>query len=152
MKKYAFLFLTGCAIILTSCSDDDENAPLNGTWQGTEFISEASVAGIPVQSETDESFNTTIEINEDGSMIVTDVEDDFTSEGTWVYTDGKKKIIVSGAFPDNEIFDPSETFTIKELNNSKLTLYLAKEVALSTDEGDFEGLVEVTFKFERTGN
>jgi hypothetical protein len=152
MKKYAFLFLTGCAAILTACSDDEENAPINGTWQGTQFISEASVSGIPVQSETDDSFNTTIEINEDGSMIVTDIEDDFTSEGTWAYTDGKKKITVSGAFPDNEIFDPSETFTVKELTNAKLTLYLAKEVALTTDEGDFEGLIEVTFKFERTGN
>lgn len=152
MKKIAFLFLTGSALLLAGCSDDGESASINGTWEGTEFNSEASVSGIPVQSETDDSFNTSLEIKDDGSITVNDVEDDFTSEGTWAYADGKKKIAVSGAFPENEIFDPTETFTIKELTGSRLTLYLEKEVMLQTDDGDFEGLVKVTFKFERTGN
>ncbi|HEX5171568.1 MAG TPA: lipocalin family protein [Cyclobacteriaceae bacterium] len=151
MKKHAFLFLTGCALAFASCSDE-ESASIIGTWEGTQFITEASVAGIPVQSETDDTFNTGIEFKEDGSVLVNDVEDDFTSEGTWAYEDGKKKIAVSGAFPDNEIFEPTETFTIKELSNSKLTLYLEKTMMLQTDNGDFEGLVKATFKFTRTGN
>jgi hypothetical protein len=153
MKNYIFLTLATCALAigLTSCSDDEESAPITGTWEGTQSLGEASIPGvpIPIYSEEDDDFNTVLEFNDDGSVTVTDEEDDYTAEGTWEFTDGNKKIIVSGAFPENEIFEPTETFTIKELNNSKLTLHLEKTMMLETDDGDFEGTVEVTFKFDR---
>jgi len=151
MKNYIFLFLacSGLALGITSCSDDEENTPIDGTWEGNQFVTEASVAGIPVQNETDDNFNTVLELRDDGTVTVTDDEDNYSAEGTWEFTDGKKKIAVSGAFPDNEIFEPTETFTVKELSSSKLTLYLEKEMKLETDDGDFEGLVKVTFKFNR---
>ena len=137
---------------MTSCSDDEESAPVTGAWEGTHGLSEAFIPGVPVAifSEEDNNFTTVLTFHEDGTVTVVDEDDDFEAEGTWQFQDGKKKIQISGAFPENEIFEPTETFTVKELTGTKLTLYLEKTITLDTDDGEFEGEVQVTFEFART--
>lgn len=153
MKNFIFLLLASISMGfgMTSCSDDEESAPVTGAWEGTHGLSEAFIPGVPVAifSEEDNDFNTVLTFNEDGTVTVVDEDDEYEAEGTWQFQDGKKKIQVTGAFPENEIFEPTETFTVKELSGTKLTLYLEKTMTLDTDDGEFEGEVQVTFEFAR---
>jgi hypothetical protein len=153
MKYFIFLVLTSISITLglTSCSDDEESAPITGAWEGTHGLSEAFIPGVPVAifSEEDDDFNTLVTFHEDGTVTVVEEDEEYEAEGTWEFKDGKKQIQVSGAFPENEIFEPTETFAVKELTNTKLVLYLEKTMTLDTDDGEFEGEVQVTFEFAR---
>lgn len=153
MKNFIFLFLASISIALglISCSDDEESAPVTGAWEGTRGLSEAFIPGVPVAifSEEDEDFNTAVTFHEDGTVTVVDEDEEYEAEGTWKFQNGNKEIQISGAFPENEIFEPTETFTVKELTKTKLSLYLEKTMTVDTDDGEFEGEVQVTFEFAR---
>jgi hypothetical protein len=155
MSKYLLSILViGSVVGFSSCNDDDENKTVTGKWQGIEMASQAFITGIPIPivDETDEDFNTQLQFNEDASILVDDDDDDFHEEGTWEYVDGKKKIKVTGAFPDNEIFDPSETFEVKELTATRLLLYMEKNVDFEYEGDPVNATVKLTIKFDRVSN
>jgi hypothetical protein len=152
MNKYFLsIIVIGCVVGFSSCNDDDENNTVTGKWQGTEMASQAFITGIPIPivDETDEGFNTQLQFNEDATILVDDDDDDFHEEGTWEYTDGRKKIKVTGAFPENEIFDPTETFEVKELTATKLVLYLEKNVDYEYEGDPVNATAKMTLKFDR---
>lgn len=153
-KHLLSILVIGCVIGFSACSDDDENKTVTGKWQGTEMESQAFITGvpIPVVDETDEEFNTELQFNEDATILIDDADDDFHQEGTWEYADGNKKIKVTGAFPDNEIFDPTETFEIKELTSSRLVLYLEKNVDVEYEGNPVNATAKLTLKFDRVNN
>lgn len=155
MNRHIFSILIITGILgITSCNDEDETNTVVGKWQGTEMASQAFITGIPIAivDEIDTEFNTELQFNEDGSLFVDDEDDDFHSEGTWEFSDGKKKIKVTGAFPDNEIFEPTETFEVKELNSSKLTLYLEKNIDYEYEGEPVNATAKLTLKFDLVGN
>ena len=155
MSKYLLsIIVLGIVIGFSSCGDDDEMNSVTGKWQGIEMASQAFITGIPIPvvDETDVDFNTQLQFNDDASMLVDDEDDDFHEEGTWEYADGKKKIKITGAFPDNEILDPTETLEIKELTSSRLVLYVEKNVDFEYEGEPVNATIKVTLKFDRVSN
>lgn len=151
MKQH-FFYLAGTLLVvcgLLSCSDEEENAPLEGVWQGTSASAKFYPDGSPVAvyDETLPDFATIIEFRQDGTASV-EVDGNITN-GTWEYVDGNKKIVASVDL-QNEFFGTSETFTIRTLTGSSLVLEYMKEGDVDIpDVGIIEGRLELILSFTR---
>jgi|SRR5690606_30734287 len=145
-SRLAFLTI---ALVAASCSDDPEDAVLTGRWQGTEATAEFQPTGSPVSvyNETIPDFSPVIEFREDGSVSVE--EEGITTNGTWAYADGNKKIVANVDF-QNEYLGASETFTIDRLTSKTLILVFEKDGDFDIpDFGSISGKLSVTLDFDR---
>ena len=143
---YSLAFVSALFTISSCNDDDDKPASIIGKWNGDKFEATATVEGIPTPiTETDEDFAGQAEFKTDGTVIFR--EDGETTEGTWAQNGNKLILSVDGLGDD----DLSGTYTIKELNNSKLKLYIEKETLIYDEDSGMEFLAEIkaTLYFNR---
>lgn len=137
------------ASFLTSCDDDDDKGfpSVQGAWEGSKTVVEFKIDGIPTPvTETDNSFSGEVEFLSNGTAIYS--EDGIETNGTW--SQSKDKLTLTMPVEDDEI-DMSGTYTIKELNSSKLQIYIEKEGTIYDDESETEidGLFKATLYFNK---
>lgn len=142
----AFLFTSA---FLTACDDDDDNgvASVKGEWRGTKTELTILVEGIPAPiEETDDSFEGEVEFKDNGTAVYTEDGDEII--GTW--SQNNNKLLLSIPTELGEV-DMSGTYTIQELNNSKLKLYTEKEGEFEDPDTGFifEATIKATLYFNR---
>lgn len=116
-----FVLLLACTMF--SCKDDDKFPSVVGKWQGTSASANITLQGIPVPfDQSDDDFDAIVEFKADGTATITD--DGTTSDGTW--SQNNDKLTVSLSF-STDFIDLSGTYTIKELTDSKLVVYIEKQ-------------------------
>lgn len=144
---YSLAFVSALFTI-TSCNDDDDKpASLLGSWQGDKTEASITVDGFPEPfTETDEDFAGQAEFKSNGTVIFK--EDGEVVEGTWAQNGSNLLLQVDGLSEDEDI---SGTYTIKELTQSRLKIYIEKEAYFYDEESgiEFEGLVKATLYFNR---
>jgi|SRR5690606_5546805 hypothetical protein len=151
MKRKLF-YPVGAVLVVCSllaCSDEEDNAPLEGIWQGTSAQAKFYPAGSPVAvyDESLPNFSPVIEFRQDGTASV-DVDGNVTN-GTWEFADDRKKLVANVDL-QNDFFGASETFTIKALTSRSLVLEYIKEGDVEVpDVGVVEGKLQLTLTFER---
>ena len=141
-------FLSLSLISLLSCKDDDKPYPsVAGKWQGTLLTAEITVFGVALPNkQTDDTFDAVVEFKSDGTAVVTD--DNQTSTGTWSQTNDKLTLSVTFG---TEFIDLSGTYTIQEITDTKLTLYIEKEGSYTDPDTNVEiqGTVKATLNFDK---
>jgi len=141
-------FLSLSFIILVSCKDDNKSYPsVTGKWQGTLLTAEITVFGVALPNkQTDDTFNALVEFKSDGTATVTD--NNQTSTGTW--SQNNDKLTLSVIF-GTEFVDLSGTYTIKEITDTKLTLYIEKDGSYTDPKTNVkvQGTVKATLNFDK---
>jgi hypothetical protein len=140
--------LFSCCLILVSCKDDDKTYPsVTGKWQGTLLTAEITVFGVPLPDKrTDDTFDAIVEFKADGTATVTD--DNQTSTGTW--SQNNDKLTLSVTF-GTDFIDLSGTYTIQDITDTKLILYIEKDGSYTDPDTNVEvqGTVKATLNFDR---
>lgn len=136
------------ASFITSCDDDDDKGfpSVQGSWAGTKTEVEFKINGVPTPiTETDNSFSGEVEFLSNGTAVYS--EDGDEMEGTWSQNGEKLTLTI----PSDDGFDMSGLYIIKELNNSKLKIYLEKETTFYDDDTqtEFEGVIKATLYFNK---
>lgn len=143
---FSVLCIASC-VWLTACDDEKEFASVVGKWQGTKAEAEILAFGVPIPiKETDDTFAAEVEFKDNGTVTLT--EDAQTSSGTW--EQNGDKLILSITF-STDFIDLSGTYTIKELTDTKLTLFIEKDGTYTDpDSGmDIDGTVKATLYFDK---
>lgn len=144
---YSLAFVSALFTI-AACNDDDEKpASLLGSWQGDKVEASITVDGFPDPIvDNDEDFAGQAEFKSNGTVIFK--EDGEITEGTWAQNGNTLLLSVDGLSEEDDI---SGSYTIKELNNSRLKIYIEKEVMFHDEESgiDFVGEVKATLHFNR---
>lgn len=127
MKKInliVLLFMTLCAMSLSSCSKDEvepsrEELLTNGTWRGDKILlSGADASSFPgAEGFIPDPKSITINFNEDGTYV-----GQFTQNGQPVPLSGTWELSEDGNTLNANLFNLSSEADVKELTNSKLTL------------------------------
>jgi hypothetical protein len=150
--KTNYIITCLCLVLATSwlpsCKEDDVTASIVGKWQGDKSEVKALVAIVPVYSKTDENFDDMVEFKADGTG--TAVVDDSQTAGTWEWVEVNKTVRVSIDFK-TDFLEQTEVYTVKELTDSKLTLFLEKDGTYQDPESgnNFSGTVRATLYFNR---
>lgn len=134
------LALVGALFSFTACNDDDEKpaASLIGTWKGDKVEATVKIQGFPTPiTDNDDDFSGVAEFKPNGIVIFR--EDGKNTEGSWAQNGDKLILSVEGLEED----DVSGTYTIKELNNSRLRIYIEKEATFYDEETELELLAEI---------
>jgi hypothetical protein len=143
---YSLAFVSALFTI-AACNDDDEKpASILGTWRGDKIEATAKVEGIPTPiNNNDDDFAGQAEFKSDGTVIFR--EDGEVTEGTWAQN-GDKLILSVDELEDD---DMTGTYIIKELNKSRLKIYIEKETIIHDDDSgmDFVAEVKATLYFNR---
>ena len=136
------------AVFFTACDDDDDGvASVAGKWRGNKTELSILVEGIPTPiEETDDSFAGKVEFKSDGTAVYTEDGDEIV--GTWAQNNNK---LILSIPDDSEEFDMSGTYTIQELNGSKLKLYIEKEGSFEDPDTGFvfDATVKATLYFDK---
>lgn len=144
---YSLTFVSALFTI-ASCNDDDEKpASLLGGWQGDKTEASITVVGIPNPIvQNDDDFAGQAEFKSNGKVIFK--EDGDITEGTWSQSGNTLVLSVDGMSEEEDI---SGTYTIKELNNARLKIYIEKDVNFFDDDSgiEFEGHIKATLYFNR---
>lgn len=144
----AFALVTSAAFF-TACDDDDSNGfpTVQGKWSGnkTELIIKVDGVAGSIE-ETDDSFQGKVEFKSNGVAVYT--EDGEVNEGTWSQNGDKLTLSIPD---DSEELDMSGVYTIKEINNSKLKIYIEKETTITDPESgeDFDANIKATLYFDK---
>lgn len=122
MKKYLYLPLFALGIL--SCSDDEEQASIVGSWSGDEAFVEVKYGAIPLYEETREDFDVTLTFSEDGTVSLRDESDGVTTTGTYTLSGDELTTDV-----DFDLYDLSGpmTFKVSRLTDQRLELQLDEE-------------------------
>ena len=122
MKKYLYLPLF--ALGMLSCTEDEEQASIVGSWSGDEAFVEAKYGAIPLYEETRQDFNVTLTFSEDGTVSLRDESDGVTTTGTYTLTGDELTTDV-----DFDLYDLSGplTFKVTKLTDQRLELELDDE-------------------------
>ncbi|MGC3948032.1 MAG: hypothetical protein QM762_26575 [Chryseolinea sp.] len=143
---YSLAFVSALFTI-TSCNDDDEKpASLLGSWKGDKIEATANIEGFPTPiNQNDDDFEGQAEFKSDGTVIFR--EDGEITEGTWAQN-GNKLILSVDDLGDE---DMSGTYTIQELNNSRLKIHIEKETLIYDEDSGMEFAAEIkaTLYFNR---
>jgi hypothetical protein len=136
--KTIFYFLTFTLIFLISCEDkkDDKknNDPLIGTWEAVSMsvtLADGTFFSVPVGA----GMSMTLEIKEDGTFTMTQVEDGETevSSGTWSADD--------------------DTITITESSGTEMMNYEVSgdtlTLSITEYDDDLGGAVTITIEFRK---
>lgn len=136
--------------LLQACRDVDENASIVGKWQGDKSEVKALVTIVPIYTKTDDDFDAVVEFKSDGTGSV--LIDGNQTNGTWEWVKVNKELKTSIDF-QTTFLEPTETYTIKELTASKLTLSIDKHGTYKDPESGetFEGNVRAILYFNRVG-
>lgn len=142
----AFLFTT---VIFTACDDDDDNGfgSVAGNWVGDKTELNIKVEGVPTPiNDVDDSFAGEVDFQQDGTAVYS--EDGEVIEGTWVQNNNKLTLTIPD---DSEEIDMSGTYTIQELSNSKLKLYIEKEGSFEDPDTGlvFDATIKATLYFNK---
>lgn len=150
MKKI-FLILTATVLsIVSSCSNDDNNAPIDGNWKAEKATVNGSLEynGLPVPiSQTKDNACTkesylTLNVDNSGSMLVKDdtsgtcealVQDSFT------YSYNSENKIITLTYNGT-----SEEVKVKSLSSTQLII--EKDIEYATTQGNFTGKAVINFK------
>lgn len=141
------LLYVAFGVWLSACDDEKSPATLIGKWQGTKAEAEILAFGIPIPiNKTDDTFAALVEFKDDGSVTLT--EDGQTSSGIW--EQNGDKLMLNLTF-STDFIDLSGTYTIKELTDAKLILFIEKDGTYTDpDSGiDIDGTVKATLYFDR---
>ncbi|MBL0740886.1 lipocalin family protein [Chryseolinea lacunae] len=142
----SFVLLITCTMF--SCKDEDKTFPsVVGKWQGTSASANITLQGVPVPfDQTDDDFDAIVEFKADGTATITD--DGVPSTGTW--SQNNDKLTVSLTF-STDFIDLSGTYTIKELTDSKLVIYIEKQDNYTDPDTQIEvsGTIKATINFEK---
>jgi hypothetical protein len=136
------------ASFFTACDDDDDNGigSVAGAWVGDKTELNIKVEGIPTPiNEVDDSFAGEVDFQSDGTALYS--EDGEEIEGTWVQNNNRLILTI----PTADEFDMSGTYTIQELNPSRLKLYIEKETSFEDPDTGmvFEATVKATLYFNK---
>jgi len=141
-------FLSLSFIILLSCKDDEKSYPsVTGKWQGTLLTAEITVFGVALPNkQTDDTFDALVEFKSDGTAVLTD--NNQTSTGTW--SQNNEKLTLSVTF-GTEFIDLSGTYTIQEITDTKLVLYIEKDGSYTDPDTktEIQGTVKATLNFDK---
>ncbi|HTF21936.1 MAG TPA: lipocalin family protein [Chryseolinea sp.] len=144
---YSLAFVSALFTI-AACNDDDEKpASLLGSWQGDKVEASVRVDGFPEPFvDNDENFAGQAEFKSNGTVIFKDDGD--ITEGTWAQNGNTLILSVDGLSEEDDI---SGSYTIKELNSSRLKIYIEKEAMFYDDESgiEFIGELKATLYFNR---
>jgi hypothetical protein len=136
------------AVFFTGCDDDDDGiASVAGKWRGNKTELSILVEGIPTPiEETDDDFAGEVEFKSDGTAVYTEDGDQIV--GTWAQNNNK---LILSIPDDSEDIDMSGTYTIQELNGSKLKLYIEKEGSFEDPDTGFvfDATVKATLYFDK---
>ena len=148
-KRFIYsLAFVSALFTIAACNDDDEKpASLLGGWQGDKVEASVKVDGFPEPFvDNDEDFAGQAEFKSDGTVIFK--EDGDITEGTWAQNGNTLILMVDGLSEEDDI---SGSYAIKELNSSRLKIYIEKEAKFYDDESgiEFVGLLKATLYFNR---
>jgi hypothetical protein len=147
--RVAFSLAIFCgAAFFTACDDDDDNGigSVAGFWTGDKTELNIKVEGIPTPiNEVDDDFSGEVEFQADGTAVYSEDGDEI--EGTWVQNNNKLILTI----PTSDEFDMSGTYTIQELNASRLKLFIEKETSFEDPDTGmvFDATVKATLYFDR---
>ena len=146
--SYLVAFLS-TATFFTACDDDDDNgvSSVAGKWQGDKTELVIKVEGVPTPiNETDDAFAGKVEFKENGVAVYS--EDGEVLNGTWSQSNDKLTLTIPD---DSQEIDMSGVYTIKELNGSKLRIYIEKEATIEDPESGlfFDTNIKATLYFNR---
>jgi hypothetical protein len=157
INLYAILLVTLFTISLTSCKDDDDEEPVSpntallteAEWTGegiyvqnTSLITLLEFAGEEELAEQLDISSSKIKFEKDGTF--TGTANGLADNGKWRFTDNEKKIVITDS--DNE----ETTFTVKELNSTKLNLELSlADLGLEPIETPLMTITTVELRFVR---
>lgn len=149
MKATVFFFLAilGSLLPLAGCDDSEINlASIVGVWTGTQLDYIVTPNDVPFpMEESDENYDAVVEFKEDGTLIYTD--DGETRMGTYEVV--KDKLNTTLTFHTQVPISPG-TFTINQLNSSKLKLSITEEGEIEVpDYGVVQGTLRATLFFEK---
>jgi hypothetical protein len=145
---YLVAFLS-TATFFAACDDDDDNgfSSVAGKWQGdkTELVIKVKEIPTPI-NETDDSFAGKVEFKENGVAVYS--EDGEVLTGTWSQSNDKLTLTIPD---DSQDIDMSGIYTIKELNGSKLKIYIEKEASIEDPKSGlfFDANIKATLFFNK---
>lgn len=149
--KIKILFSILCwalLIVFSGCDDDDEKqASIEGSWQGTKAEGEVLIFGVPSGfEEEDDSFNPLIEFKSGGTVTIT--QNGTPGEGTWVKTGDQ---LTTSLNFNTSFIDLSGNYTITTLTETKLILYFEKDGTYEDpDTGiEIDGTLKATLYFDK---
>lgn len=128
-------------MMLTQCGNDDDalKGSIIGTWQGESVEAKAVALGIPVWQDSDDDFNSTLEFNANGTVIVSDNGQE--EEGTW---EKEGKTLYMNVDLNYEGFSSDQELKIKKLTETDLQLYIEKDSTFKDPDSGIE--IEATLK------
>jgi len=145
---YLFVFLFSASFIVSCDDDDDKGFPsVAGSWDGDKTELVITVDGFPTPiNETDNSFSGEVEFRKDGTAVYT--EDGEEKTGTWAQNNDKLLLSIPD---DSEELDMSGTYLIKEINASRLKIFIEKEASFDDPESGmtFDATIKATLYFDR---
>jgi hypothetical protein len=140
--------ILSAASFFTACDDDDDNGigTVAGSWKGDKTELNIKVEGVPTPiDEVDDSFAGEVDFQDDGTAVYS--EDGEETEGTWFQNNNKLTLTI----PSDDEFDMSGTYTIQELNGSRLRLFIEKEGSFEDPDTGmvFDATVKATLYFNK---
>lgn len=150
-SRFAFTAaVLSSAAFVSACDDDDDNKAfpsVQGKWIGNKTELVVKIEGIPTPvNETDDSFAGEVEFKANGTAVYTEDGDEL--QGTWSQSNDKLTLTIPDESQD---IDMSGVYTIKEINSSKLKLYIEKDAAIENpDTGDMVNTnIKATLYFDK---
>jgi hypothetical protein len=145
---YLVTFLSA-ATFFASCDDDDDNGfkSVAGKWEGDRTELVIKVEGIPTPiNETDDAFAGEVEFKQNGVAVYKEDGDVLT--GTWSQNNDKLTLTIPD---DSQDIDMSGVYTIKEINGSKLKIFIEKEASIEDPESGlfFDATIKATLYFNK---
>ena len=148
-RMFFFAAILISASFVVSCDDDDDDHGIGtvaGKWVGTKSEISVTVDGFPPVNDIDEDFSGEVDFQQDGTAVYK--EDGEIVEGTWAQNNNKLILAIENGSVNEDI---SGTYTIQELSQTKLRIYIEKEQTFEDPESglEFEGLLKATLHFNR---
>lgn len=144
-KTKAGLFLL---LLVLACSEDSEiTSGIGGKWQGTLAEIRVKPFGLPLPiSQDDPSFETRIDFNDNGVMVVWDGSD--PKEGTYKVEGNELTTDIDYSIEDISL---SGTYIIETLTATLLVIHLERDETIADPDGgpSISGKIKVTLHFSR---
>lgn len=139
------LLMVMLAVIITACSDDDENdkpvikeANLIGKWQSTWEKIHKIENGKEVVTSDEAYTNALLEFKADGTCIESRVEGGYTETNRWSLKDNKLTLSYSDGY--------SDVLTINELTATKLVLAFEDWDTMDDGSEELDDITTTTYK------
>lgn len=145
MRAAAFLLF---GILIFSCKEESViSSGIDGKWQGTLAEVRFKPLGLPVPVNRDvPSFDTRIDFNKDGTMVVWDGAD--PKNGTYDLRGNDLVINIDYSIEDISL---AGTYRVETLTDTQLVINITRDHTVSDPDGgpSVSGEVKVTLHFDR---